>query len=577
MLILPLTVVSMSGVFSPSNKNYPESFNQTVWYYQDETGNETLFTFDEKLDVEVNEKYTIYTYLNLSSTDDTLYVSSNQQTVQIYLDGNLIYDNDTSSKRLFGKAEQSKFHIISLPEDCDCKKLSITFSSPYSIYSGKVDDVVIASRRLIIDKLFNENLLYLVASMLFLCSSIAVFVSSFFFLKQYDEFNKMNELLFATILLSVFFIFESKILTIFMDGYVSNISYLSLIIFNIFVCKFAFKGVKERKERFIPLTIMIISFLHLIAACVLQLFNVMDLFETVTITLILQNVVLIYLAVSNAIQLHKAKKANQLSKIMLFESVVTWLLVVCNILVAIINASDVEFILISGTIYYIYVYIRYSISIHNVVTDAKKSIEYESELKETKNYLINSQMKSHFVFNTLGAIRTMIISHPKLAYEMTTDFTKYLRANISKSDPSELIPFTSELDHIKAYLNIEKQRFQNRLNIIYDIKATDFNIPPLSVEPLVENAVKHGVCKKLKGGTVTISTEEFEDCFVIKVIDDGVGFDIDTLDEAGKNGHVGLRYIKTRLNQLANADFEIISEKNKGTKSIITVKKNHQK
>ena len=113
----------------------------------------------------------------------------------------------------------------------------------------------------------------------------------------------------------------------------------------------------------------------------------------------------------------------------------------------------------------------------------------------------------------------------------------------------------------------------NRLNVVYDIKTVDFSIPPLSVEPLVENAVKHGVCKKIKGGTVKISTNEDEMYIYVIVEDNGIGFNIETLKEASEKGSVGLRYIKTRLKQLANADFDIMSSKNVGTKAIIKVKK----
>ena len=167
----------------------------------------------------------------------------------------------------------------------------------------------------------------------------------------------------------------------------------------------------------------------------------------------------------------------------------------------------------------------------------------------------------------------MIVSHPKMAYEMTTDFTKYLRANISNTNSTDLIPFEQELEHIKAYLSIESKRFQNRLNIKYDIQVTEFKIPPLSVEPLVENAVKHGVCKKIKGGTVNIITKEDDEYIYVIIEDDGAGFDVDTLDEASKNGHVGLRYIKTRLKQLADADFEIVSKIKEGTRATIKIKK----
>jgi sensor histidine kinase YesM len=93
-------------------------------------------------------------------------------------------------------------------------------------------------------------------------------------------------------------------------------------------------------------------------------------------------------------------------------------------------------------------------------------------------------------------------------------------------------------------------------------------MPPLTVEPLVENAVKHGVCKKIKGGTVKISSWEESDRFIVTVEDDGVGFDTDKRSES--NGSVGLKYIELRLKEISNADFMIESKVGVGTKATLT-------
>ena len=182
-------------------------------------------------------------------------------------------------------------------------------------------------------------------------------------------------------------------------------------------------------------------------------------------------------------------------------------------------------------------------------------------------------MKPHFIFNTLGAIRTLIMSDPKVAYEMTTNFSKYLRSNISTIEPWEKISFTQELDHIKAYVAIEQQRFLDRVNVIYDIETEGFFIPPLSVEPLVENAIKHGVCKRVKGGTVKISSKEYEDRYEVIVEDNGVGFDTSILEANDNTKSVGLKYIILRLKELSDADFSITSIKGKGTKAVIIIRK----
>ena len=181
-----------------------------------------------------------------------------------------------------------------------------------------------------------------------------------------------------------------------------------------------------------------------------------------------------------------------------------------------------------------------------------------------------SQIKPHFLFNTLTSIAQLCDDSPELAKETTLAFAKYLRKNMHSIEEQHPIPFAEELDHVKCYLQIEKVRFGDYLNIDYDIHAKDFFIPCLTVQPLVENAVKHGVGQKEEGGTVWLKTKETEEYYIIIVQDDGVGFDV---SEPCKSQSLGLRNIETRLKQLCNAEFHIESEIGAGTVAKITIPK----
>ena len=101
------------------------------------------------------------------------------------------------------------------------------------------------------------------------------------------------------------------------------------------------------------------------------------------------------------------------------------------------------------------------------------------------------------------------------------------------------MPFERELDHLEKYLYIEKLRFADKLNIAYDIQCTDFELPLLSIQPLVENAVKHGVGMKEDGGTVTIATRETDKAYEVIISDDGVGFDTEAKKNDGRS-HIGM-------------------------------------
>ncbi len=204
------------------------------------------------------------------------------------------------------------------------------------------------------------------------------------------------------------------------------------------------------------------------------------------------------------------------------------------------------------------------------------SLRLANELTKSRVKLMISQIQPHFVYNALNAIRAMIKKEPDRAYDMVYDFAGYLRYNINALSDIEIIPFSEEMKHIKVYVDIEKERFRERVNVIYELEDMDFGVPPLSVQPFVENAIKHGICKKPLGGTVTVRSFEEEDCFVVEVIDDGVGFDTSLLASEDKRG-VGLNNSIYRLKSLAGAEVDIKSHIGEGTKVKISFPKDRRR
>ena len=191
---------------------------------------------------------------------------------------------------------------------------------------------------------------------------------------------------------------------------------------------------------------------------------------------------------------------------------------------------------------------------------------YEEDLQtEQRVQLMLSQIKPHFLYNALGAVEELCDVDPQAAKEATTLFEKYLRGNMSAISSAGPVPFIKELEHTKMYLEIEKLRFEDALQIQYDIACTDFFLPSLTLEPIVENAVKHGVRGTEDGrGTVTITTRRAENCVEISVIDDGPGFDPAVLADDSET-HVGLRNVRERLQNVCGGTMRIESGKRIGT------------
>ena len=141
----------------------------------------------------------------------------------------------------------------------------------------------------------------------------------------------------------------------------------------------------------------------------------------------------------------------------------------------------------------------------HIVIDHRASIrakQMERELEESRIAITLSQLQPHFIYNVLNSIYHLCDRDPKLAQEAVDKFSDYLRNNMKSIEQKEPIPFEEEYQHIQTYLSLEKIRFRT-LEIIYDIDIVNFMLPPLTVQPLVENAVKHGVTKKRGGGSVT--------------------------------------------------------------------------
>jgi LytS/YehU family sensor histidine kinase len=160
--------------------------------------------------------------------------------------------------------------------------------------------------------------------------------------------------------------------------------------------------------------------------------------------------------------------------------------------------------------------------------------------------------------------------NPQAGKQAISDFAHYLRTNLDVFEHNQtLIPFDKELEHVKHYINLEHMRFEDELKVNYDITRTDFSIPPLTIQPLVENAIKHGILKKKGGGLLSIATYSTQKNIVITVSDTGVGFD--STKEIDTTKHIGIANTRTRLSQACGATLSIKSTEGCGTVATITI------
>lgn len=220
-------------------------------------------------------------------------------------------------------------------------------------------------------------------------------------------------------------------------------------------------------------------------------------------------------------------------------------------------------------VYYIVVTIR------NTIVNQKAAIRMEKmdkELEESRIAVMLSQIQPHFLYNCLNTIYYLCGKDGAMAQQAVSDFSDYLQINLKSLNQKYPVPFLKELKHVKTYLKLEQLRFEENLHIVYKIGPDHFSMPALSLQPLVENAVKHGICPKEGGGTVTIETWETKEDFVVAVTDDGVGFDVQSFTEDEKR-HIGIENVRRRLWAMSKALLEIDSMPGKGTTARIRIPK----
>lgn len=203
---------------------------------------------------------------------------------------------------------------------------------------------------------------------------------------------------------------------------------------------------------------------------------------------------------------------------------------------------------------------------------AEQYCRKEMELSESRVEVVMSQIQPHFLYNSLDTIYYLCEKDPKRAQQAVGDFSEYLRVNLSALSRKTPVPIEAELKHVEIYLMLEKMSSDDELNFLFDIQTAAFSLPALTVQPLVENAVKHGIGKKEGGGTVKISTREYPDRYEVIVSDDGIGFDPEEKRQDGRL-HIGIENVRQRLSFMCGGVLDIQSTPGQGTLAIMKIPK----
>lgn len=209
------------------------------------------------------------------------------------------------------------------------------------------------------------------------------------------------------------------------------------------------------------------------------------------------------------------------------------------------------------------------VMLHGEIT--QKLAEKELQLADSRISIMLSQIQPHFLYNMLTTIMYMCRTNPAEAERTVGQFAHFLRTNMDSLTMKQCIPFETELCHVKTYWSLEEKRFGGKIKAVYDIKENDFMLPPLTVQPIIENAVMHGM-RKNGELTVTVKTYSDEAYYCVEIADNGRGFDLNSPNNDGKS-HVGIENVRQRLEMMCAGELIIKSTPEVGTDVIIKIPK----
>ena len=208
-----------------------------------------------------------------------------------------------------------------------------------------------------------------------------------------------------------------------------------------------------------------------------------------------------------------------------------------------------------------------------VAEQKEQLLRAQLDAEQARVSVMLSQIQPHFMFNVLNAIYHLCRLDAGRAQRAVGSFSEYLRGSINALQRSGPVPFEVELNSVRNYLDLEKLRFEETLDVAYDIRTTAFMLPALSLQPIVENAVRHGICRKKGGGRLEISVRELEEAFEIAVTDDGAGFDPEAPPADDGRRHIGISATRLRLREMCGGTLAIASSPGAGTRAVICIPK----
>ena len=551
---------------------FPAFFSSTTyevsdlneWFYIDNNGERKNVTLPHKLYKDENGDIIICTELpeNFSSPQ-VLCFWTYYQSVEIYVGDTLIYHFDDSDSTSFTKAASSKWNIVAVNNgDSSGKILTLKMNTPYKDVDLRLTEVICGNLEDVHEWLESEfGLLDLLGNILI--GGGLLFILAAFLIKSNAQ-GKQYQVLSGVILIlfSIYLRTGTKTHPTYWmnDNLKSFLCFFCLLTISIPLTLNIRARILKKPAMVLWCDVLVITELvSVIAIFLLHYFGIEDIHNLMPIGLILLFISVVtgivfaaYFCIKEKTPYLHITLTSMLLMLLIFilEYLQFYQLSTLPFDTGVLSHIGAMLVILGES----FIYVKKT----NNETD--KQMNIASENHNLRLQMFTSQIRPHFILNTLGAIRNLVKEDSERAYDLLYDFSNYIRNNLEQKDYYKPIPFSDELNYIETYLNLEKARYNDAIKVEFDIQTIQFRVLPLTIQPFVENALKHGLLPKGCKGTLKISTEKQDKFFVVKITDDGIGFSVPSREDILNNKKsLGMKSSILRLEKEMGATITIRS------------------
>ncbi|MBQ9661626.1 MAG: histidine kinase [Oscillospiraceae bacterium] len=502
---------------------------------------------------------------------ENLFVYFVHAYAQVSLDGEVLAVTNEDQGQRLGHSPGCYWLVVPLAAADSGKELEIVSIPIYTAVENRNPRVFLGRWNSVLIALAHECLWELILSIICMVSGLLVLTFSLLLHSSRQERMQMLYLGVFTLSVGLWRLSDLQITPMVLPRFtvlLYVLAFLSTLLCPVFFCRFLYwRHMGNREGVYGWLSILLAA--ESLALIVLQLLGLVELRAVLSVPL------LAILMVGAVIAVHSVRNLSRGSYNRMFIldncMYLAFVLAVLFDLLRFLTVGNSRFLTGFLTVTVLHLLAMGMSILRQAAERQRRAGELEAELAKEHTRLMLSQIQPHFLYNALSVIRELCHRDPEKAEKATVRFADYLRQNMDSLLMEAPVPFREELRHTQNYAELEQLRFQERLQMEYDIPIQEFSLPALTLQPIVENAVKYTMRAQVDG-RIVIRTRETETAFLIRVEDNGPGFDPEAVPEDGKS-HVGIRNVRNRLSQMCGGQLYIESVIGEGTTAVIEIPK----